>query len=209
MLLSDIIGKEIVSIPAAKSLGRVTGVYIAPGAYEAAGICSDKDMHMLGMSAIYASKDILTTEHMSLDSAEGMLPICIGAKVYGAAGKYLGEVTDVYITSKRRLIKTDSGNISLSRVASASAEYVILSPSVRKKTALLPSPAAETEIIEPVKENTALDNDYGFLVGKRITREVSDIGRSFVLVAGTMITDRIVKNALKAGKIADLVATSV
>ena len=50
--------------------------------------------------------------------------------------------------------------------------------------------------------------DYSFLLGRKLKYEVADISRSFVLMAGTLITDRVIANARKAGKIADLVTKS-
>ena len=49
---------------------------------------------------------------------------------------------------------------------------------------------------------------YDFLIGKRVSQEVSDISRSFVLMAGTIITERVIENARRAGKLSDLVNKS-
>lgn len=208
MQLSEIFGKSIVSIGSAKTLGVVKGVYIDPETYSVAGISTDEDMYMLPWDSIYAVNDILTTADTGLTSAKGTyIHINIGAYVYTARGKAAGKVEDVFVNSKRKSVKTDAGSLSLKKIGAASGNTVILSAAAKK-----PLPAARLlpalDGFVPGKASVSDKNGYGFLVGKKVAREVSDIGRSFVLMAGTIITDNIVKNALKAGKIADLVATS-
>lgn len=209
MQLSEIIGKRIVSITAAKDLGTVRGVHIDPATYEIKGISTDEDMRMLPLDSVYAVNDILTTADMSLSETNGKtLCMNIGASVYTSRGKYVGKVSDVTLGGKRKSVKTDAGNLSLKRIGASGKELVILAPAVKKSLPVLAAPV-ENDIRSEVRGAFPAErNSYGFLLGKRVTREVSDIGRSFVLMAGTLITDGIIKNALKAGKIADLVATS-
>lgn len=209
MQLSEIIGKRIVSIKTAKDLGTVRGVHIDPATYEIAGISTDEDMRMLPFDSVYAVNDILTTADTSLTEISGnTLCMHIGASVYTARGKYVGKVLDFIYGGKRRIVKTDAGNLSLKRIGASGKDFVMLAPAVKKSVPALIAPAENGIRSEVRGAYPAENNSYGFLLGKRVTREVSDIGRSFVLMAGTLITDGIIKNALKAGKIADLVATS-
>ena len=159
-------------------------------------------LSLLGDTSRYAIKRI--------SSRAGIGPACVVStdKLNLTAGKYVGKVSDVTLGGKRKSVKTDAGNLSLKRIGASGKELVILAPAVKKSLPVLAAPV-ENEIRSEVRGAFPAErNSYGFLLGKRVTREVSDIGRSFVLMAGTLITDGIIKNALKAGKIADLVATS-
>lgn len=48
--------------------------------------------------------------------------------------------------------------------------------------------------------------EYSGLIGKCTTKELTDIQRSFVVVAGTVVTEKLLENARKAGKLAELVS---
>ncbi|MDR2267592.1 MAG: hypothetical protein LBE09_08470 [Christensenellaceae bacterium] len=54
-----------------------------------------------------------------------------------------------------------------------------------------------------------LSNDFNFLVGRRVEREITDITRTFVVKEGTVVTTAIVNAARRAGKLADLTINSI
>lgn len=50
--------------------------------------------------------------------------------------------------------------------------------------------------------------DYSFLLGRRVEREISDLTRTFTIAVGTIITEQVLFNARRAGKIVDLAINS-
>lgn len=50
--------------------------------------------------------------------------------------------------------------------------------------------------------------DYSFLLGRKVEREITDLTRTFYIAVGTIITEQILSNAKRAGKIADLAINS-
>jgi len=50
--------------------------------------------------------------------------------------------------------------------------------------------------------------DYNFLLGRRVERDVVDLTRTFLIRAGTIINERTIVNAQRAGKLVDLTINS-
>lgn len=237
MLLSSIYGKDILLSATAEHIGKVKGIVLDSGTYEPGYIWTDGDM-FIPYRQITRGKDILFSEHIGGRTYSGSGQIfAVGAEIYTAKGKFIGKLDDVALQSKRKSLLTEKGKISLKRVYRASGAYVILAPYQNRGLSLngaeKPYGTAETEIVEaadtavydgypaaeaaadttgvvaaPADSIMATIGDYGYLIGKRTTKEVSDIGRSFVVMAGTLITERLIQNAKKAGKLAEIASKS-
>lgn len=224
MLLSEIRNKKLVSLSTAEVLGTVGGVYIDRSTYRVRYIFTEGDTRIYAPERIYAHKDILTVFDASdepLERAAGMLRYAVGVDVYGVNGEYLGKTKDISVDQRRKtpVFTTDSKIYRLRHVVSASQDAIIVNPTGKlllpkaEKTAVkalegtVMTPAISTELPYGNIYGEA-PADYSFLLGRKLKYEVADISRSFVLMAGTLITDRVIANARKAGKIADLVTKS-
>lgn len=223
MLLSEIRNKKMVSLRNAEVLGSVSGVYIDRDSYRVKYIFTNENTAVYAPEKIYAHKDILTVLDACGEPPEraaGMLAFTIGTAIYGVSGEYAGIVKDVEIDSRRKtpVLLTDGKPVKLKHVVASSADAVIINPT--GKLLLPPTEKSSrkvltgTVITPEIPTETAhagiseAPSDYSFLLGRKLKYEVADISRSFVLMAGTLITDRVIANARKAGKIADLVTKS-
>lgn len=223
MLLSEIRNKKMVSLRDAGVLGSVGGVYIDRDSYRVKYIFTNENTTVYAPEKIYAHKDILTVLDPNGEPAEraaGMLALTIGTAIYGVGGGYTGRVTDVEINSRRKtpVLLTDGKPVKLKHVVASSADAIIINPTGKPLLPPAEKPARKaltgTVITPEIPTETAYSgmseapSDYSFLLGRKLKYEVADISRSFVLMAGTLITDRVIANARKAGKIADLVTKS-
>ncbi|MDD3947549.1 MAG: hypothetical protein PHI19_06890 [Clostridia bacterium] len=60
----------------------------------------------------------------------------------------------------------------------------------------------------PSDSETTSAPDYSFLLGRKVEREISDLTRTFSIAVGTIITDKVLAHAKRAGKIVDLAINS-
>lgn len=231
MLLSSLYGKKVLFAATAEHIGTVKGVVTDNCTYEPRFIYTDRHM-FIPYRYVTRGKDILLSAHIGEKAyAEECLIFCPEAEIYSSKGRFIGKLKDLSLQSKRKTLITDKGNISLKRVGGASGDFIILLPHLKSGDplpegservtveAVDPPTAAEAEepVIgaafsakeEPVTQiEPAISGDYGYLIGKHTTKEVSDIGRSFVVMAGTLITEKLIQNARKAGKLAEIASKS-
>lgn len=223
MLLSEICDKKLISLSDAKLLGSVGGVYVDRDTYRVKYIFTNENTILYAPEKIYAHKDILTVFDANGEPAEraaGMLALTIGTAIYGVSGECAGIFRDIEITARRKspVLLTDSKSVRLKHVVASSKDAIIINPTGKPLLPPIEAPrrkALTGTIITPeIPTETAYAGiseapaDYSFLLGRKLKYEVADISRSFVLMAGTLITDRVIANARKAGKIADLVTKS-
>lgn len=59
------------------------------------------------------------------------------------------------------------------------------------------------------KEERMPENDYNFLIGKHVKRDLTDLTRTFLIKSGTVINERVIEYAKKAGKLIELTVNSI
>lgn len=72
----------------------------------------------------------------------------------------------------------------------------------------LPEEKGSSQNETTVKEEPRAANDYSFLLGRKVFRDIQDIGRTFIIYAGTVIDETAVEKAKKAGKLVELTINS-
>ncbi len=209
MLLSSIATKDVVIVGSAEYIGKPVGIILTAdfpiGKYP---VVTDS-MRIFTYDDMYANGDIITVNSATALPRGSIIKL--GAKLYSVNGKYAGICNDIHMQKSGARIITENGKSPCAKIVAASDGIILFNPKFRApKTAnelpehsvnALPATidTAVTEVIEPTR-----NSDYAFMLGKRLKSEVSDIGRSFVLMAGTVITDRVIHNAKRAGKLTDL-----
>ncbi|MFA5449173.1 MAG: hypothetical protein WC292_01875 [Clostridia bacterium] len=232
MLYSQLKGKKVVAIDTANYCGTVSGIYIQKDTYAATHLLlSDAENCILAYADIFGFGETLTirsAEVLSpLDAVKDFTFFDIGLPVLDVDGNSLGtsKELDLHAKSREKRFTADEV-INLKAIVASSPEAIVVNPR-RKQLKPRPKqtqPAKETppEFHKPYEEvqlatatfreptvTEKINNDYSFLLGRRVEREITDITRTFVIKAGTVITDRIIDTAQKAGKLVDLTINSI
>lgn len=213
MLLSSISEKYAVVIGTALNIGKPKGAIIPANDDMCHYVITD-DMHIFALDNMFANGDIVTV-NSTLDQVPLGIKLHLGDELYTVYGKRLGICKDINMHKTGITILTEERKISGSKIVSATNGIILVNPKkgCRKEVKELPVtptlitlPQADddsvTTLVSEAQADTA--SDYSFMIGKRLKNEVSDITRSFVLMAGTIITDRVIQNAKRAGKLTEL-----
>lgn len=213
MLLSSISEKTAVSVRTAERLGKPVGVLLSPTNRKY--VITDS-MHIFALDNMFANGDIITVASVEAEMPRG-LKINLGDEIYTVHGKRVGISKDVNMRGSGIVIYTDDRKIRGEKIVASADGIILINPKNRqpKVTISLPEPkdiitSPQGSLLisevsaEPLKTETSDPADYSFMIGKRLKNEVADITRSFVLMAGTIITDRVIQNARRAGKLTDL-----
>lgn len=219
MLLSEIVGKRMVSLEDAQELGYVEGAYVHMSTLSPRFLALDSGK-VVSVEKIFSIGEVITTleyENESIPLNE-YFKITIRQEVILISGERIGKVKDMLILGrgKNSELECDKGKIKLKSITSISENIIVANPTYR--VLKLKTKAPKNELLQlnasTLERNDLGDGDiltppsYDFLIGKKVNSEVSDINRSFVLMAGTIITKKVIGNAIKAGKLTDLVNKS-
>lgn len=219
MLLSEIVGKRMVSLEDAQELGYVEGAYVHMSTLSPRFLALDSGK-VVSVEKIFSVGEVITTleyENESIPLNE-YFKITIRQEVILVSGERIGKVKDMLILGrgKNSELECDKGKIKLKSITSISENIIVANPTYR--VLKLKTKAPKNELLQlnasTLERNDLGDGDiltppsYDFLIGKKVNSEVSDINRSFVLMAGTIITKKVIGNAIKAGKLTDLVNKS-
>ena len=215
MLLKDIYQKEVIVIETGESLGIVTHAYVDK-ANEVAYVSTPaqafkvNDMHAC-KDVILLSKDVSLVD---VSTFADMRIFALGAKVYDTKGACLGNTTDLTISGrkKEKCFFIEEKEYKLKHIVSSNFSTIILNPTLKTLPTEKPRKGIVMEEISlPLSFNAKAERvipDYSFLIGRKVTTEISDLNRNFVVKKGTIINEKILTSARRAGKIVDLVLKS-
>lgn len=207
MLLSSVSEKIAVSVTTAERVGKPVGVLVSP-ILKRNFVITD-NMHIFALDDMFGNADIVTVNTIETEMPQG-LKINLGDEIYTVHGKRVGICKDVNMRESGIVIHTDDRKIRAEKIVASRDGIILINPKNRqpKVTVSLPEPrvtlSLPQETQDTAKPETVEQSDYSFMIGKRLKNEVADITRSFVLMAGTIITDRVIQNARRAGKLTDL-----
>ncbi len=219
MYLSELISKRVVSLKGAKDEGMVIGAYVNMQNYQDVYLYLDSNK-VLKEEDVFSIGEVITVVQEISRTIDNEIYFKLNAsqEVILASGERLGRVKDILLwgKGKRGELSADKGTVKLKTIVSVSDNiitsnptYRVLEKEVRTPTRNVLSIEGQTAKIEEIPSNpTFSPAPYDFLIGKKVSSEVSDINRSFVLMAGTLITERVIENARRAGKLSDLVNKS-
>lgn len=209
MLLSSITAKDIVLLDSAEYIGKPVGIILNTGSPVGKYPIITDAMRIFTYDDMFANDDIITV-NSALNSIPHGTIIKLGDKLYSVQGKYAGICKDIHMQKSGARIITENAKIPCSKIVASSDGLILYNPKYRAPKVVVELPEAGLTTL-PATIDTAItevaepkDSDYAFMLGKRLKNEVSDIGRSFVLMAGTIITERVIQNARRAGKLTDL-----
>lgn len=223
MLLSEILGKRVVVINTADELGCIIGAYVHKNTFARTHLILENNRH-IKLEDVFSYGEIITV----LEHEEESIPLDDYYKITSlqevilVSGERLGKVKDMTLSGKKKdnVLVADKGSIKLKSLVSVSTNLIIANPTYRALKQRIKEPDTQILAISGTSiQNSNLSNEttflpisptpsYDFLIGKKVNSEVSDINRSFVLMAGTIITEKIISNAIRAGKLTDLVNKS-
>ncbi len=215
MQLNEIIGKRVISLLDAKELGIIIGAYVHKSTYEATHVCLNTNV-TVSIKKIFAIDDVVTiTDEPQAVNEDEYLKILAQQEVVTVSGTRLGKVKDLNLVGKKskKELVCDKGTVKFKAIVAVSDNVITVNPTYRVLVKKLQEPKNEifalngTTEVEAYEEQTNAPK-YDFLIGKKVKSEVSDISRSFVLMAGTLITERVIQNARRAGKLSELVNKS-
>ena len=220
MLLSEIVNKRVIVIDDASDLGSIVGAYVHKSNYARTYLALDSG-NIIKISDIFSQGDVITVlkqENESLPLDE-YFEITLNQEVILVSGARLGKVKDLTLNGRKKSneLVADKGNVKLKSLVSLSNNIIVANPTNRLLKPHFKEPTNQVLAINGTSENVPFVADYtplpptpsyDFLIGKKVNSEVSDINRSFVLMAGTIITEKIISNAIRAGKLSDLVNKS-
>ncbi len=215
MLLNELIGKRVISLLDAKELGIITGAYVHKSTYEATHICLNTNLPV-AIKNIFALDEVVTiTDNEQVFDENEYLKILAQQEVITVSGTSLGKVRDLSLLGKKskKELVCDTATVKLKTIVAVSDNIITVNPTYRVLVKKIREPKNE---IFALSGTTNVRNyeepmnapKYDFLIGKKVKSEVSDISRSFVLMAGTLITERVIQNARRAGKLSELVNKS-
>ena len=214
--LGEIIGKNVISLWTAENLGRLKNA-----------VCDDKLKKVLGFETengafftpdalLFVGSDALTVENSS-DTIDNGSPFPINVLVYSVSGKLLGAVTDLEFKGDK-IIAVCVGEESFdgNKILARSNEIIVINDTqkriVKKSEKATPLPQEQVKqegVTLPQKikkEDVSYEKrtSYDFLLGKRMTRTLSSASGETLAYLGDEITEEIIANAEKEGKLVQL-----
>ena len=216
MYLSELIGKRVISIKTATVVGIIIGAYVDKYNFESNFLILDSQK-TLNLDDLYEVGEVVTVyeEKENLLDLENYLKITTMQEVVTVSGERLGKVKDLQLgkRNKKGEIESDLSTFKAKSIVSYSDNIIIINPTYRKLNKTIKAPVNNVLLVEGSSDNgyenkKLSPTSYDFLIGKKVKAEVSDINRSFVLMAGTLITERVIENARRAGKLSELVSRS-
>ena len=215
MYLSELVGKRVINVKSASEEGIIIGAYVDRISYEANVLILDS-LKALRLEDIYEVGEVVTTVEDNFESIDlnDYIAITTQKEVITVSGIRLGKVKDILLgkRGKRGEITADLSTFKAKHIVATSNNIITINPTYRKLEKETKEPIQEVLLMEAPSratvENKAPLPSYDFLIGKKVKSEVSDINRSFVLMAGTLITERVIENARRAGKLSELVSRS-
>lgn len=225
MYLSELVGKRVINVKSASEEGIIIGAYVDRISYEANVLILDS-LKALRLEDIYEVGEVVTTVEDNFESIDlnDYIAITTQKEVITVSGIRLGKVKDILLgkRGKRGEITADLSTFKVKHIVATSNNIITINPTYRKLEKETKEPIQEVLLMEAPSratvenkappratvENKAPLPSYDFLIGKKVKSEVSDINRSFVLMAGTLITERVIENARRAGKLSELVSRS-
>ncbi|MBQ8178379.1 MAG: hypothetical protein IJ033_04215 [Clostridia bacterium] len=219
MYLSEVVSKRVVSLKSATAEGMVIGAYVNMRNYQDVYLMLDSGKIMREEDIFSLGEVITVTDKLERAIQEDdYFKLSPTQEIILASGERLGRLKNILLwgRGKKGEIEADKGNIKLKTVVAVSDNIITANPTYR---VLSKAPKIPTESVLSISGKTDESQNesdlrplspptYDFLIGKKVSSEVSDISRSFVLMAGTLITERVIENARRAGKLSDLVNKS-
>lgn len=223
MLLSEIVNKRVIVLNDAIELGCVEGAYVHMHNLEHPYLLLS-DGKIVNVDELFSIGEVITVlnytpQTLNLDE---YLKINVNQEVILVSGNSQGKVVDLALKGNKLkgYLATEKGKIKLKCIVSSSPNLIVANPTYRilknrvkePKNAILGvsgvlAPSGKETVDIPLLQQSNTPS-YDFLIGKKVKSEVSDINHSFVLMAGTIITEKIISNAIRAGKLTDLVNKS-
>ena len=219
MLLSEIVNKRVININDGACLGVSIGAYLHKSNYSCPSLCLDNG-NQVSLNDVFAVGEVITAvcDQQEVIPLDEYFKISINQEVVLVDGSRLGKVKDLTLVGRKDkgIIFADKGSVKAKCLVACSNNIIIANPTYRQLKTKVKEPISEVlkldvpKLDTPSQTNAPILNpvSYDFLIGKKVKSEVSDINRSFVLMAGTIITDKVISNAIKAGKLTDLVNKS-
>lgn len=212
MLYRDYDGKEVLGVKSAEKLGKVQGIYINQNTKKPVALMvQNKDKRfLLSFKKILGNMDKLTVYNASSlteetnENLESLFLLHKDIKAFTEDGAELGNFVDI-VTKGEKLVWFDKP-YDTKYIAGMNDNNIVINLNLR-----LPKPnnaVTEGEVSPYVPKQKAI-NDYSFLVGRIVVRDIIDNANNVYIRKGTVINNSVIDMAKKGGKLVYLSLSSL
>ncbi len=219
MKISDLIGSQVLSLAGARICGVVCGARFSEKLTRLKAVevfmsddgdCERKYLDVRRIRSVAGGTVAVTSEDVLAPDCPELSPSPVNLPAYDESGEPLGRVTDVITDDKFAVTGLVADKTyAVGDILSRSGELVVFRlPGSRTRLARKPKVPAPRAAAAPreVRVTAAPSPRYGFLLGRRLVRDVSDTSGVLVASEGDTVTRETIAEARSRGAIVRLVA---
>ncbi len=207
MFYANYAKKELLTVKGAQTLGVVGGIYInkVSKRAEALMIKTEDGEKVLPLKRIVGNADKITVyskDYLTTDTQDKFFLLTKGTKAYNEDGILLGNFCDITITGEK-LIWFDKP-YPVRFISGFSDDTIVINLNLR----LQRTRSSEPKVKPPQQEQMLID-DYNFLLGRIVIRDIIDKPSNIIIKKGTVINNSVLDQAKTGGKLVYLALSSL
>lgn len=214
MLLSEFMGKEVLIVKTADFAGIVIGAYMDKLSKKITNLMVEKDniKYMLDLNKVVGNMDKVTIYYQkylvpySIEENENLYPLDKTIKCYTTSGADLGNFQDIHIKGGK-LVWFDKPYF-IKSIVGMKDENIIINLDQRLPKDEDPKPKLQKEVSPYIPEEKII-NDYSFLLGRIVIRDIIDKTNDLYIKKGTVINSNTIEQAKNSGKLVYLALSSL
>ncbi len=207
MFYANYADKEVMTVKGAKNLGVIKGIYIDKNSKRVSALCvkSESEEKALPLKRAIGNADKVTvySENYLIDADQEILFLLTkDTQAYNEDGILLGNFADITITGEK-LIWFDKP-YHTRYISGFSDNTIVINLNLRLQKSSSPEPKSK-----PVQSEQAVVDDYNFLIGRIVIRNIVDKANNVNIRKGTVITRSVLEQAKDGGKLVYLALSSL
>lgn len=206
MFYANYANKEVLTIKGAEILGVASGIYIDKTSKraEALMVKTSQGEKVLPIKKIAGNADKITvySKDCLTDEQEKLFLLTKDTQAYNEDGILLGNFKDITVTGER-LIWFDKP-YPVRYISGFSENTILINLNLRLQKTRSPEPKVKPQ--QP--EQTVID-DYNFLLGRIVIRDIIDKPSNVIIKKGTVINNSVLDQARTGGKLVYLALSSL
>lgn len=212
MFFSDFYDKEILSVKTGDILGKVKGLYINSNSKKpkALMVKDDEKIFMLTFKRIVGNNEkitVATKKSLVLPEEQNLEELFLlddTVRGFTHEGKDLGIFVDITLTGEK-LIWFDKP-YPFKYISAMNGKAVTINLGAKKQETVLKEAQANSSPYVPEEKKI---NDYSFLEGRIVIRDIIDSSNGVYIRKGTVINNSVIEMAKKGGKLVYLALSSL
>lgn len=207
MFYANYANKEVLTVKGAEILGVANGIYINKTSKraEALMVKTEEGERILPLKKISGNADKITVYSKDCfveNEQEKFFLLTKDTQAYNEDGILLGNFKDITVTGER-LIWFDKP-YPVRFISGFSDNTIVINLNLRLQKARSPEPKDKP----PQPEQTVID-DYNFLLGRIVIRDIIDKPSNISIKKGTVINNSVLEQAKTGGKLVYLALSSL